>query len=62
VIVSPQLGAAAFRIASFLIVVSIGLLFILDTDSAEFVVTILTLVIGIAFGALVIVIARRQSR
>jgi len=62
VIVSPQLGGAAFKIASFLIVVSVGLLFILDANSAEFVVTILTLVIGIVFGALVVVIARRQSR
>jgi len=59
---SPQLGAAAFKIASLLVVVSIGLLFILDANSAEFVVTILTLVIGIVFGALVIVIVRRQSR
>ncbi len=59
---SPQLGAAAFKIASFLVVVSIGLLFTLDANSAEFVVTILTLVIGIVFGALVIVIVRRQSR
>lgn len=60
-ILSPQLGAAAFKIASFLVVVSIGLLFILDTDSAELVVTLLTLVIGIVFGAVVIVIVRRQS-
>jgi len=59
---STQLGAAAFKIASFLVVVSIGLLFILDANSAEFVVTLLTLVIGVVFGALVIVIARRQSR
>jgi len=62
VILSPQLGAAAFKIASFLIVVSMGLLFILDINSAEFVVTLLTLVIGVVFGAVVIVIARRQSR
>lgn len=61
-ILSPQLGAAAFKIASYLIVVSIGLLFILDANSAEFVVTLLTLVIGIVFGAVVVVIARRQSR
>jgi len=59
---SPQLGSAAFKISTFLVVVSIGLLFILDANSAEFVVTILTLVIGVVFGAVVIVIARRQSR
>ena len=59
---SPQLGKVAFKIVAFLVVVSIGLLFILDANSAEFVVTILTLVIGIVFGALVVVIARRQSR
>jgi hypothetical protein len=62
VILSPQLGAAAFKIATFLIVVSVGLLFVLDANSAEFVVTCLTLVIGIVFGTLVVVIARRQSR
>jgi len=59
---SPQLGRAAFRIVTYLVVVSIGLLFILDANSAEFVVTILTLVIGVVFGAVVIVIAKRQSR
>lgn len=58
---SPQLGKLAFKIVAFLVVVSIGLLFILDANSAEFVVTLLTLVIGIVFGAVVIVIVRRQS-
>jgi len=55
------LGKLAFKIVAFLVVVSIGLLFILDANSAEFVVTLLTLVIGIVFGAVVIVIVRRQS-
>jgi len=59
---SPQLGQVAFKISIFLVVVSIGLLFILDANSAEFVVTLLTLAIGIVFGAVVVVIARRQSR
>lgn len=58
---SPDLGRAAFRIASFLVVVSAGLLLILDTDSAEFVVSAVTLVTGVVLGAVVIIVARRQA-
>lgn len=59
---SPEMGRAAFRIASFMVVVSTGLLFVLESDSAEYVVTLLTLLIGIVSGALIVVVARRQSR
>lgn len=59
---SPQLGKAAFRIASFLVVVSSGLLVILDANSAEFVVTVLTFVIGLVLGAVVILVVRMQAR
>ncbi len=59
---SPELGQAAFRIACFLVVVSLGLLLVLDADSAEFIVALITLVIGLAFGAVIVIVARRQSR
>lgn len=59
---SPDLSRAAFRIASFLVVVSSGLLFVLDTQSAEFVVTVVTLIIGIILGAVVVLVIRIQTR
>ncbi len=60
--ISPELGQAAFRIAVFLVVVSLGLLLFLDADSAEFIVALITLVIGLTFGAVIAIAARRQSR
>jgi diacylglycerol kinase len=58
---TPELGQAAFRIASFLVVVSLGLLLVLDRNSAEFVVTVITLLLGLIFGVVIVVVARRES-
>jgi hypothetical protein len=43
---SPQLGRAAFGVASFVIVTGALLLPFLERDSAEFVVTVLSIVAG----------------
>jgi hypothetical protein len=59
---SPQLGQAAFRIATFLFVVSLGLLLFVKPGSAEFVVTVITLGIGIVLGTTIAVLVRRQAR
>jgi hypothetical protein len=56
---TPQLGQAAFRIVSFLVVVSLGLLLILDHQSAEFIVALITLIIGLIFAVVIIVLVRR---
>jgi uncharacterized membrane protein len=61
-VLSPQMGQVAFRIAFFLVFVSTILLFFVEPGSAEFVVTGITLLIGLVFGIGVLVIVRRQSR
>ena len=43
---SPQLGRAAFGVASFVIVTGALLLPFLERDSAEFVVTVLSIIAG----------------
>jgi hypothetical protein len=56
---SPDLGRQAFRIAMFFIVMPAGLLFVVQPGSAEFALTVATLVIGVVFAGLVVLLARR---
>ena len=58
---SPEIGRVAFRIAFFLVFVSAGLLFFTSPGSAEFVVSGITLAVGVVFCVLVIIVVRRQS-
>ena len=60
--ISPQLGQAALRIIVFLIVTALIVLPFVKPGSAEFVVTIITLILGICFGVVLFVLVRRQSR
>ncbi len=60
--ISLQLGKAALRIIIFMIVTSLILLPFVKPRSAEFVVTIITLALGICFGVVLFVLVRRQSR
>lgn len=46
---SPEIGRFWFRIAFTLVLISAGLLFFVKPGSAEFVVTVLTLVVGLLF-------------
>ena len=55
---NPQAGLFAFRIAIFIILVSGGLIFMLQPGSAEFYITLLTFLIGLIFMAIVIIAAR----
>ena len=43
---NPQLGRAAFAVASFVCVTGVLLLPFLERDSAEFVVTVLSIIAG----------------
>lgn len=58
----PDAGRVWFRVAVFLIVTSIGLLFIVQPGTAEFIVTVTTLVIGLLFAGILAVLARRSNR
>lgn len=60
--ISPQLGRAVFRIIVFITVTSLILLPFVRPGSAEFVVTVVTLAIGICFGVVLYVLVRRQPR
>lgn len=60
--ISPQLGQAALRIIMFVIVTALILLPFVKPQSAEFVVVIVTLTIGILCGVVLFVLVRRQSR
>jgi diacylglycerol kinase len=50
---NPDLLRAALRIGALLIVPSVILLFLLQPDSAEYVITVITLIMALAFLALV---------
>jgi hypothetical protein len=49
----PEMGRAGTRIALLLVLPSLVLLFLVPRGSAEFVITVVTLVIGLAFLAVV---------
>lgn len=59
---SPQMGQVAFRIGLYITVMALVLLFMLRPGSAEFGVTIVTLVIGLAFLGVVALFVRYLSR
>jgi uncharacterized membrane protein len=58
--INPQLGKAVFRIIVFITVTSLLLLPFVKPGSAEFVVTVVTLTIGIFFGIVLFVLVRRR--
>ena len=59
---SPQMGQVAFRIGLYLTVVALVLLFFLRPGSAEFGVTVVTLVVGLIFLGAVALSVRYFSR
>lgn len=56
---SPELGRVAFRMATFLVVVSLGLLLVVNPGSAEQVVTVVALIVGVLLGAMVVFLVRK---
>jgi hypothetical protein len=58
----PQLGKAAMQLSLFIIVLAGGMLLFLSPDSPQFAVTVFTLVIGLFFLGLVVLLVRRFSR
>lgn len=60
--ISPQVGRAMFRIAFYLMIVSAGILLFTERNSAEFVITTITLIIGLIFSLLIIFVVRRESK
>lgn len=56
--INPLLGRTAFRIAFMMIVVSGVLLFVLPPGTAEYWVSVLTLVLGLVFSGIIVVLVR----
>jgi hypothetical protein len=59
---NPELGQGWFRIAVFITLTSAVLLFFQQPGTAEFVITVTTLVIGLVFIAVVVIAVRWSSR
>jgi hypothetical protein len=59
---SPDLGRAGIHIGLLLVVPSVIMLFFLDPASAEFSITVITLIIGSVFLAGVIALTIRGQR
>ena len=59
---SPQMGQAALRIITFIVVMSLVLLPFVQPQSAEFVVVIVTLTIGVFAGVALFVFVHWQSK
>jgi hypothetical protein len=57
---NPELTRAGIQIACLLVVPSAVLLLFLDPASAEYVITVITLVVGLVFLGAITALARRQ--
>jgi len=57
-----EIGHAGFRIGMFLVLVAGGMLLLLQPGTAEFSITVVTLVIGLIFLGLVILLVRVLGR
>jgi uncharacterized membrane protein len=60
--IGPELGKAGFLIGIFVTMVSGGLLLVVDRNSAEFTISLLTFGIGVLFLVLIIVLVRVGTR
>ena len=58
----PDLGKGWFQIASFFTLTSAVLLLFQQPNTAEFIITVTGLVIGLVFMGVIIVIVRRGNR
>jgi len=54
---APEIGQVGFRMAGFIILVSVALLFIVPSGTAEYYITILSLLMGAAFAGLIALMA-----
>ena len=59
---SPELGKAAFRWAILIVLIALGLLVTLKPGTPEFAITVLTLLIGVLFLAMIAVFVRVLGR
>jgi hypothetical protein len=60
--IGPELGKAGFLIGIFVTMVAGGLLLVVERNSAEFTISLLTFGLGILFLVLIIVLVRLGTR
>jgi len=58
---NPEAGQAWFRIATMLTVVSAALVFFTEPGTAERVVSVITLLIGLLFIGVIVILVRRNQ-
>ena len=58
----PELGKAALRLGFFIVLLAGGLLLFLTPGSAQFAITVITLIIGVVFLGVVVLAVRVFSR
>ncbi len=58
----PQAGKAALQVSLFIIVMAVGMLLLLTPGSPQYAITEFTLIIGLVFLGLVVLLIRRFSR
>ena len=59
---NPELGQAWFRVALFITLVSAALLIFVQPGTAEFVMTVASLVVGLVFVGIVVFMVKRANR
>jgi len=59
---SPEVGRYAFRWAIFIVLLAVGLLLGLRPGTPEFAITLLTLLIGLSFLGVIVVLVRIVGR
>jgi predicted Na+-dependent transporter len=58
---NPEAGQAWFRIAMMITLVSAALVFLTEPNTAERVVSLITLLIGLIFIGIIVVLVRREK-
>lgn len=58
----PEAGQAWFRVAMMITLVSAALLFVTERGSAAFVVSVVSLIIGLLFIAVIVFFVKRANR
>jgi hypothetical protein len=59
---NPEIGRAGFTAAMFIVVTAVILLFVVPRGSPEFSITVVSLIVGLVFTAVVAVLVRVSSR
>jgi hypothetical protein len=59
--IDPDTGLLGFRIALFVVLGAIGCLFIIEPGSAAFYVDVITLIVGLFFIGILVVLIRKKK-